>query len=349
MNNYLANIAARTVNPDQLVRPRLSGPFEPPSVLREPSFESRAVDRLRAEPPSHIDADIDSPAIDETDRRRRGNVRHETTLNRRPQSAPFDAPSGNIDVAITSTSASDAISPPPPLTIRAREHKTLAKMDAHLQTTRFEERPVEDQAGPALIETRKANPPEPRQMIRVESRFDEPALRPVSHHTDAAKDEQVPAAADRLPKLATSSLNVRDDDSRLVQTLPRARPVIERELETVIIREKRIVDESGLGNESTPNPEASRAPGLSDERERSATKVVPVAVQPMIAPKVAVVPELIPLTRSDAQAQPTVHVTIGRIEIRAVQSSQPAVKSRGTAPVMNLDDYLRRRNQGGAR
>ena len=347
MNNYLANIAARTLNPDPVVRPRLSGRFEPTPVLREPSFESWAVNRLRAELPSHIDADIDSPAFDETHGRRRADVRRERALDLRPETAPSDAPSRDINVAIAST-ANDSISPSPPLTIRAPEHQTLVMPEASQGTTRFEERSIENQ-GEVALETRKANSPKPRRMLRVESRFDEPAPRPASHHTEAAVDERVPAAADRSPKRATPSLNVRDDEQRLEPSLARGRPVVERELETVIIREKRIVDESGRGSGSTPKAEASRAPVLSDEREQPGAKVVPVAVQPLIAPKVELVPERIPLNRSDAQTQPTVHVTIGRIEIRAVQSPQPAVKPRATPPVMNLDDYLRRRSQGSAR
>lgn len=348
MNNYLANIAARTVNPEPVVRPRLSGPFEPPPVLREPSFESRAINRPPAESHSPFDADIDSPGIDESHNRRRGEVPYERTLNPGPEPAPSDVHPRAIDVAVTSTSASYAISPPQSA-VRATETKTLSKLDSAPRTTRVDERPVEDQADSAPIKTGKALTPVPRQMLRVESRFDEPAPRLDSHQPKAADEPQVPARAARSPKMATPSLNLRDDDQSVEQGLPRARPVIERELETLIIREKSIVDESALGNESTPKRGASRAPDLSDEREQTGAKLAPVAVQTSIAPKVAVVPERIPLSRSDALAQPTVHVTIGRIEIRAVQSPQPAAKARGATQVMNLDDYLRRRNQGGAR
>lgn len=349
MINYLANIAARTVNPEPVVRPRLSGPFEPPPVLLVPSFESRVVNRTRAESHSPFDADIDSPGIDESHKRRRGEVPHERTLNPVPEPAPSDAHPRATDVAVTSTSASYAISPPPQSAVRATETRSPSKLDAAPRTTRVDERPVEDQADSAPIKTGQAHIPEPRQMLRAESRFYEPAPRLNSHHAKAADERQVPARAARSPKIATPSVNLRDDDQRVAQWLPRAQPVIERELETLIVREKSIVDESALSNESTPKRGASRAPRLSDEREQTGAKLAPIAVQTLIAPKAAVVPEHVPLTRSDAQAQPTVHVTIGRIEIRAVQSPQPAAKARGTTPVMNLDDYLRRRNQGGAR
>ena len=74
----------------------------------------------------------------------------------------------------------------------------------------------------------------------------------------------------------------------------------------------------------------------------------PVAVQTRIAPLVEKGLDF-SLSRPTPQPQPTVRVTIGRIEVRAVASSEAPAKPRATAPVMNLDDYLRRRNQGSSR
>jgi hypothetical protein len=42
-----------------------------------------------------------------------------------------------------------------------------------------------------------------------------------------------------------------------------------------------------------------------------------------------------------------VQVTIGRIEVRAQTMAAAAPRPRPGPPVMNLDDYLRRRAQGG--
>jgi hypothetical protein len=55
-----------------------------------------------------------------------------------------------------------------------------------------------------------------------------------------------------------------------------------------------------------------------------------------------------------APAVPTVHVTIGRIEVRAIASSPSATRSPRSArpesrgPKLSLDDYLRKRNGGAA-
>jgi hypothetical protein len=46
---------------------------------------------------------------------------------------------------------------------------------------------------------------------------------------------------------------------------------------------------------------------------------------------------------------PTIHVTIGRVEVRAIQSAAPGPKSAKPAPPkLSLDDYLQKRD-GGAR
>jgi hypothetical protein len=54
-------------------------------------------------------------------------------------------------------------------------------------------------------------------------------------------------------------------------------------------------------------------------------------------------------TDADSSPAPTIHVTIGRVEVRAImpaaQATQPPARP---APKMSLDDYLRRRNEGAA-
>ena len=48
-------------------------------------------------------------------------------------------------------------------------------------------------------------------------------------------------------------------------------------------------------------------------------------------------------------AAPAIHVTIGRVEVRAIQSTAPTPKpAKAVAPRLSLDDYLQKRD-GGAR
>jgi hypothetical protein len=45
-----------------------------------------------------------------------------------------------------------------------------------------------------------------------------------------------------------------------------------------------------------------------------------------------------------AQPEPTIQVTIGRIEVRATPPAQPPPKQRSAPPVMSLEEYLRQRS-----
>lgn len=51
-----------------------------------------------------------------------------------------------------------------------------------------------------------------------------------------------------------------------------------------------------------------------------------------------------------SQAAPAIHVTIGRIEVRATTTqASTSHRQRAAAPVMGLDEYLRQRSGGGSR
>ncbi len=51
--------------------------------------------------------------------------------------------------------------------------------------------------------------------------------------------------------------------------------------------------------------------------------------------------------KQDLKAEPVIHVTIGRVEVRATVSSQKQTpRSVNRSPVMGLDEYLRRRSGG---
>lgn len=55
----------------------------------------------------------------------------------------------------------------------------------------------------------------------------------------------------------------------------------------------------------------------------------------------------VPLTAHASRPEPTVQVTIGRIEVRAVSPQAGSAKERPASPVMSLTDYLRSK-RGGA-
>jgi hypothetical protein len=73
----------------------------------------------------------------------------------------------------------------------------------------------------------------------------------------------------------------------------------------------------------------------------------PAAMDPTSAPRFDFARHLPPAPHGNPP-EPTIQVTIGRIEVRAVPSQAPSSKQQGPAsPVMNLSDYLHSR-RGGA-
>jgi hypothetical protein len=175
---------------------------------------------------------------------------------------------------------------------------------------------------------------------------------PIATATISTTQPARPVSVNPLAPIASSferdAPPARTEQRRLPEPRPDdAWPSAEREIKTIIVREERIISEQAREPGSHPTP-ASALPS-SNQPKRSDTTPPPVIVQTRIAPLVEKGVDAFPLSRPSPQPQPIVRVTIGRIEVRAVGSSQSPSKPRATPPVMNLDDYLRRRNQGSTR
>jgi hypothetical protein len=123
--------------------------------------------------------------------------------------------------------------------------------------------------------------------------------------------------------------------------------VLENPLQTVVIREEQSPGDSSIRLDPGVNPPmvsiGEQGPNEANGRE---FKAAPVTVYTQIAPLTDFGLEKSPLGQTPAPSQPTIHVTIGRVEVRAVQQAQSPTKNRASQPLMTLDDYLRRRSQG---
>ena len=87
--------------------------------------------------------------------------------------------------------------------------------------------------------------------------------------------------------------------------------------------------------------------GPSDFSGRPAdSRVQAAAVRPAVAPLQNLSPKLLPPVASPA---PEIHVTIGRVEVRASALPVASRATRTDSPVLNLQDYLRARAQEGRR
>lgn len=121
---------------------------------------------------------------------------------------------------------------------------------------------------------------------------------------------------------------------------PRPSPELQKRS---VIHEQIVVEEILRRSESEPQV------AEADSTERPAV-TSPIIAQPRITPFFADRSGERDERRDESAAPPapTIHVTIGRVEVRATQSASPSSpKSRPTRPAMSLDDYLRRRGSGG--
>lgn len=112
------------------------------------------------------------------------------------------------------------------------------------------------------------------------------------------------------------------------------------------------------------SPEFEIVPPKTGREERSDTKPVSSSTETSLNQPstmlIAVQPQITAFEESPKQRQfmpveppeaaPTIHVTIGRVEVRATPPPSPPQKEkRSRAPVMSLDEYLRQRSQGSGR
>lgn len=96
-----------------------------------------------------------------------------------------------------------------------------------------------------------------------------------------------------------------------------------------------------------PSPAAEARSQTVESEERRSERFAVAAIRPVARAAPAFSPSLPPAM---APPPPTIHVTIGRVEIRAVTTSAPTARTTlpATSPKISLDDYLKQRNGGRA-
>jgi hypothetical protein len=97
---------------------------------------------------------------------------------------------------------------------------------------------------------------------------------------------------------------------------------------------------------------APAAPPSPNTTESSPTPAMPSAVvtRPRVRAYVEATAPAPAGSTATPEPDPTIQVTIGRVEVRATPPPAPAPrKERSVPPVMSLEEYLRRRDNGGSR
>jgi hypothetical protein len=332
MSDYLSNLAGRSLATVATIRPRLASFYESPQ---------RGFGR-QAEAGAEIAEERDAPAASAQSREV-----HAVALEKPAVPDAFPRPIVNV--------IADEIQP------RAATITTAAGRD---------ETSVAAAAPPPprfAADRLAASPftPSPEDVVR------EPPRAP--EHREVAPAITAPDHVDGT-RHSPSDVEVRHQ-RRATRITPaqfvNAQPHVAKE-PPVLAREPLIASElpSLSHKEITRSAASDFAPsGSPPRREHSGAEIpelelpsrLPAATPHRITPSRIIaesqpafrVPPMPRSIRPDRQpaAAPDVHITIGRVEVRAVAAAEPAPRARSAAPAapMNLDDYLRRRDKRGRR
>jgi hypothetical protein len=223
----------------------------------------------------------------------------------------------------------------------------------------------------AAVEQERADEPDLRSDVQPPVSPQPLAVMPAAR-PEAAKHPNAPAAElSPAPDRQTTSQN---PSPAPLMTVPKSAEVPKAELTPAplisphpLIREAAQIPVAGpalpwLSPSEAAKPVTSR-PEPSAEREQTEHPPVsrketspPVATQPVRPANTIVGPRVTPRIEgrrpaaapSPAKSPETViHVTIGRIEVRATAETAPTRKTHAAAPVTGLDEYLRSRAKRG--
>jgi hypothetical protein len=183
--------------------------------------------------------------------------------------------------------------------------------------------PAADLAAPAVA---PRDQPGPAPARRAPQPPGQPPRDPSPERTEPGAARDAPGAPVRAPAVASQDLaeTAREPRPRVhVPATPRAAPLPARDA-------------------TVP-----RSPLLVPDQERAVRPPLPAVAHATLPAAMAGVRPGAARGSSQAPAEPAIHVTIGRIEVRT--SSTPAAPPNGrtSSPIVGLDEYLKRRTGGG--
>jgi hypothetical protein len=141
---------------------------------------------------------------------------------------------------------------------------------------------------------------------------------------------------------ATAATRAAGGDAPQVAVERVAQPALESAVEHTVL--ERIIRQAAPPDRFTESDRRVVAKAATAQPDPAVP--LPVVARPQVRPYPE--PELSSAAEPAAKPEPTIQVTIGRIEVRATSAASPPRKQMPTAPMLSLEDYLRQRN-GGAR
>jgi hypothetical protein len=318
MSNYLQNLIAKSFNQVEVARPRVASMFEPLSPSTPAAFgENRPLERL-----DFASATGDGQSTGTVQERKDRGLEKALQLATRNQSSP------DTGVPVWRGNQQPVTFQQQTVEAQILRHQTTQKQRIDFQPGAPQEvESAPQESGPSKLRFSNSN-----QSGRQPARRPEEETRP--------EGALLPDEAG-LGKEGENSLqnSLQPHSKRPVPSLMQNAP------EQIRRPINKPAEKQGTKESSLPNlPLASQANriglqpriALPAESQKASGNLTPDH-------------HLLNAQPGEIQAAPTINVTIGRIEIRAITpASQPRKQPPG-AQTMSLDEYLHQRNRGGAR
>ena len=310
MSDYLTHLAARTTGAATTIRPRLNSVYEPPSVSET------------------------TPEFE--------------TAEANADAAPAQAPEAHrVEVAPAPPRAAQTAQPPAP----------AVTPPLHIAAPPPPERREREQ------EREREHTSEPH-IERIVERIREVSAAPVEHHTVVERHTET-RAVEPAPPAPQPRVQPPAPAPQIIEKITTQQQLVERP----VVLPQQTIEHHHLHEHTAarqPDHPATQAIPRFEPSLPAAPAPPPETREPRetapATPRVAIAPQItrhvVERVRAERAVReeppppepPSIHVTIGRVEVRAVPADAPAARRPAAqAERMSLDDYLKRRAERPAR
>ncbi len=362
MSDYLHNLAARTLGRPVLIQPRLASPFEPPQMAngaglgRSLAFEQPDVNPAYDEPEKGA-ATPDHPPSPHPATSKVVGAKHRpfpaATEPVRDALQPIEPNSSGPPLSFPATLPPRLGDPKPdaassePATVGAG----WGTEQVSVPTVKPVERQVSTQPPSRLRVPLTARPFE----VKPDGSSSQPAPTLAGTGTHHGHGVSLESAGALLPRRQVSRQSLQEQlrpDGKFHEEQTDAKAPInpgEAERWRVMGPLARQVYHDRIASPVEPRQGGQPLIGPPRIQETNLRNVRSIVGQPKVRSSTKV-GSLVPPQADESLARtPTIHVTIGRVEVRAtLPPASPSRTQRPAPSVMNLDEYLRRRAGGGS-
>lgn len=361
MTDYLTSLTLRTLRPEPAIKPRLGSLYEP-----SPAFE-----------PELSDAQPLWESVESTVSAEPTSTKHSIEIAPPVRRPTTRQPDTRTETRMASTDAEplDEFSPTAKLTLQRPTEAPVPRIsDRRSPQTNLSEQLATEDVKPSLVDQLDRSPA--RQLVPEQTRVLSAQL--------ATSDQSTPIKKAPAPSYVSASQIETKVSSRSAETLvdntephreeagvrlnapfdlptaqitkenaarqpPNLLPALPESTSYQVNR--RVTVEQNIVREQSQRLIRSMPVESSPPERVTSTRVSAVVVQPHTAMLAHSTKAVVPEPPESIQPEPTVQVTIGRIEIRASMDAAPRREGRQSAApkLMSLDDYLRQRAEGGGK